>query len=214
MFDLLKRSRPRLKRRSDKTGWADLFGQINVARSEGSVGDVLDVLLEQEYFALPQEVVGRQRKWELALRDLESGQELTEPRRLVEYGKFRNVGYREVIALREYVEENTPFSTQHGVKGAEYPNVLGVFGGGWTQYNFPEMLAKFPQRDTFADDEKKRFERSRNLFYVACSRARENLVLLFTTELSDGAMRTLIEWVGESNVIDVRYSPEGAPVSA
>ncbi|MGW7048974.1 UvrD-helicase domain-containing protein [Streptomyces avermitilis] len=214
MLDLLKRSRPRLRRRSDKTGWADLFGRINIARSEGSVGDVLDVVLEQEYFALPQAVIGRQRKWEHALRDLEIGKELSEPRRLVEYGKFRTVGYHEVIALRDYVAENTPFSTQHGVKGAQYPNVLGVFGGGWTQYNFPEMLAKFPQRNTFTDDEKRRFERSRNLFYVACSRAQEHLVLLFTTELSEGAMQTLNEWVGESNVIDVRYSPEGAPINA
>ncbi|WP_420311736.1 UvrD-helicase domain-containing protein [Streptomyces sp. YS-B37] len=214
MLDLLKRSRPRLKRRSDKTGWTDLFDEINLARTAGSVGDVLDVLLGQEYFALPQAVVRRQRRWEAALRDLEAEQELSEPRRLVEYGKFRTVAYREVMALREYVDENTPFSTQHGVKGAEYSNVIGVFGGGWTQYNFPDMLAKFRQRDTLTDSEKRRFERSRNLFYVACSRARENLVLLFTTELSDDAMKTLKEWVGESDVIDVQYSADGVPSEA
>ncbi|MFH9987175.1 UvrD-helicase domain-containing protein [Streptomyces luteogriseus] len=207
MFDLLKRSRPRMRKRSDKTGWADLFAWINVAREWGTVGNVIDTLLSQEYFAVPQAVVSRHRKWELACRDLDEDQELTEPRRLVEYGKFRDVAYREVMALREYVEENTPFSTQHGVKGAEYPSVLAVFGG-WNMYNFPEMLASFPRRATLVGDDKKRFERWRNLFYVACSRAQEHLVLLFTTEIPSGGLETLKEWVGESNIVAVRYSKE------
>jgi DNA helicase-2/ATP-dependent DNA helicase PcrA len=214
MFDLLKRSRPRMTRRSDKTGWTDLFKSINLARTEGTVGDVLDILLKQNYFALPQAVSNRHRRWELALKDLEDGQEITEPRRLVNYGNFRGVSYREVLALRDYVEENTPFSTQHGVKGAEYPSVLAVFGGGWTQYNFPEMLANFPHRESLSEQNRKRFERSRNLFYVACSRAQEDLVLLFTTELSSNALETLKTWVGEANIVDVHYSPQGTPINS
>ncbi|MGW6357930.1 UvrD-helicase domain-containing protein [Streptomyces sp. NPDC055092] len=214
MFDLLKRSRPRMASRSDKTGWTDLFTAINLARKMGTVGDVLDIILEQKYFALPQAISNRHRRWELALKDLEDGQEITEPRRLVNYGKFRGVRYREVLALRDYVEENTPFSTQHGVKGAEYPSVLAVFGGGWTQYNFPEMLANFPQRDSLSAQSRKRFERSRNLFYVACSRAQEDLVLLFTTQLSSSALETLKTWVGEANIVDVHYSPEGTPIKS
>ncbi|MER7624370.1 UvrD-helicase domain-containing protein [Streptomyces sp. NPDC126503] len=214
MFDLLKRSRPRMARRSDKTGWTDLFKAINLARKTGTVGDVLDILLDQKYFALPQVISNRHRRWEHALRDLKDGQEITEPRRLVNYGKFRGVSYREVLALRDYVEENTPFSTQHGVKGAEYPRVLAVFGGGWTQYNFPEMLVNYPQRDSLSEQSRKRFERSRNLFYVACSRAQKDLVLLFTTELSSSALETLKTWVGEANIVDVHYSPEGTPINS
>ncbi|MDP9609109.1 UvrD-helicase domain-containing protein [Streptomyces demainii] len=213
MFDLLKRSRPRMKRRSDKTAWMDLFGSINNARATGTVGDVLNILFEQEYFSVPQAVTSRHRKWKLALRELDDKQQLSEPRRLVEYGNFRDVHYREVVALREYVEENTPFSTQHGVKGAEYPDVLAVFGGGWTQYNFAEMLANFHRRDRLNERDRRRFERSRNLFYVSCSRARNDLILLFTTELPQSALETLQEWVGGSNIIGVQFSAEGAPVN-
>ncbi|MBD2828191.1 ATP-dependent helicase [Streptomyces globisporus] len=54
MFDLLKRSRPRLRNRSDKTAWTDLFHSVNEARTTGSVGDVLDILLQQEYFSYPK----------------------------------------------------------------------------------------------------------------------------------------------------------------
>ncbi|MEU5235511.1 UvrD-helicase domain-containing protein [Streptomyces lydicus] len=211
MFDLLKRSRPRMRKRSDKSGWVELFDEINAARNKGSVGDVIDIVLNQKYFALPRSIVSRQRKWELAHNDLVDAQDISEPRRLVEYGKFRNVSYREVVALHRYVEENTPFSTQHGVKGAEYPSVLAVFGG-WNLYNFPEMLANFPRRDALSDEDRKRFVRSRNLFYVACSRAQHDFALLFTTELSRNALQTLKEWIGESNIVGIQYSPEGAPM--
>ncbi|MER6437705.1 UvrD-helicase domain-containing protein [Streptomyces sp. NPDC001185] len=212
MFDLLKRSRPRMRKRSDKTAWADLFHAVEDARSTGTVGDVLDILLKQEYFSVPQAVVHRHQKWKRALRELDDGQRLSEPRRLVEYGNFREISYREVMALRSYVDEKTPFSTQHGVKGAQYPDVLAVFGGGWTQYNFTEMLANFPSRDRLSERERKRFETSRNLFYVACSRARFDLTLLFTTELPQIALETLQEWAGDSNVVAVEFSPDGAPV--
>ncbi|MFD8732494.1 UvrD-helicase domain-containing protein [Streptomyces sp. NPDC059611] len=214
MFDLLKRSRPRLRNRNDKTAWTDLFHSVNEARATGSVGDVLDILLQQEYFSVPQAVVRRQQRWELALQEVDEGKMLSEPRRLAEYGNFREVSYQEVVALRAYVEEKTPFSTQHGVKGAQYPAVLAVFGGGWTQYNFTEMIANFHDRDRLGERDRKRFETSRNLFYVACSRAKIDLTLLFTTELSQNALETLNDWVGASNVTAIEFSPEGTPVDS
>ncbi|MFE1842670.1 UvrD-helicase domain-containing protein [Streptomyces sp. NPDC059515] len=208
MFEVLKRSRPRMQKRSDKTDWATLFTNLDSARANGTVGEVLDLILAQKNFAPPQAVYDRQRKWERALQDQDPSQGASLPRRVEEYGKFRAVRYCEVMALRQYVEENTPFSTQHGVKGAEYPTVLAVFGG-WTLYNFPRMLADFPNREALDGDDLKRFERSRNLFYVACSRARENLIVLFTTEVPKDALQTLESWVGTSNITAVPYSSEG-----
>ncbi|MGA5217421.1 UvrD-helicase domain-containing protein [Streptomyces cinereoruber] len=210
MLEALKRSRPHMRNRSDKIGWADLFQRIDEARDIGTVGDVLDIVLEQKYFSPPRAIHDRQRKWTEALNSLRSGEALSEPRQIVEYGKLRDVPYRQITALCDYVNEKTPFSTQHGVKGEEYPSVLAVFGG-WTRYNFPKMLADFPRSQYLSDEDRKRFERSRNLFYVACSRAQENLVMLFTTELSEEALRTLEEWVGPSNIIAVEYSADGAP---
>lgn len=213
MFDVLKRTRPRMQKRSDKVGWSELFAQIDTARTTGTVGDLLDIVLRQKYFSPPQVLLDRHRKWEQAHDELEAGQEVSVPRRVQEYGKLRSVSYREVVALRHYVEEKTPFSTQHGVKGAEYPSVLAVFGG-WTRYNFPGMLANFPDRENLSDEDVKRFERSRNLFYVACSRAKRDLVLLFTTELSKQALQTLEEWLGVSSVVAIQYTSEGIPVSS
>jgi DNA helicase-2/ATP-dependent DNA helicase PcrA len=63
------------------------------------------------------------------------------------------------------------------------------------------MLGWFPippheRRDTY--------ERSRNLFYVACSRPKKNLAILFTQLLSPSALATLNSWFGEENIITLR----------
>jgi DNA helicase-2/ATP-dependent DNA helicase PcrA len=44
------------------------------------------------------------------------------------------------------------------------------------------------------------FERNRNLFYVACSRPKRRLTLLFTQELSNAALAKLQEWFGAGSI--------------
>ncbi len=47
--------------------------------------------------------------------------------------------YSEVQALCRYLDGHSPFETKHGVKGAQFENVLVVVGRGWSKYNFGEM---------------------------------------------------------------------------
>ena len=88
---------------------------------------------------------------------------------LVELEKFREVPYVEVKALRRNLDSHSPCETKHGVKGAEFENVLVVIGRGWNQYNFGEMLELAGAKAAPAAKQVV-FERNRNLFYVACSR--------------------------------------------
>lgn len=109
--------------------------------------------------------------------------------------QLRAVPYKQVVTLKQFIEEKTPFSTKHGVKGLEFENVLVVFGRGWNLYNFAQFLewsgaAGVPPGKTDT------YERSRNLFYVACSRPKKRLALLFTQELTSGALATLATWFG------------------
>lgn len=82
----------------------------------------------------------------------------------------------------DFVTENTPFSTQHGVKGEEFADVLVVYDdieAGWNLYNFTKLLT--PQTAGEPTDGQR--ERGRKLAYVSFSRARENLrILLFTPD--------------------------------
>ena len=117
------------------------------------------------------------------------------PQSVAELEKFRDVPYAEVRALHRYLDGHSPFETKHGVKGAEFENVLVVIGRGWNQYNFGEML-ELAGAQAVPAAKQAAFERNRNLFYVACSRPKRRLALLFTQQLSATAMSTLEQWFG------------------
>lgn len=110
-----------------------------------------------------------------------------------------------MIALDEFIDGHTPFATKHGVKGAEFENVVVVLGRGWNEYNFAEML-EWCEAEPPAD-KRARFENNRNLFYVACSRPKIRLALLFTQLLSPNALRQITAWFGDEFVIELPPEP-------
>ncbi|MFE6904417.1 3'-5' exonuclease [Streptomyces sp. NPDC057717] len=82
---------------------------------------------------------------------------------------------------------------QHGVKGDEFDNVIVIIDdGSWTQYNMGKMLT--------GRDLEKRLERSRNLFYVSCSRARHGLAVVFLTDVPDEALPNAYDWFASGTV--------------
>src|SRR5699024_6303764 len=122
------------------------------------------------------------------------------------------VAYREIQALNEYLSNDTVFSTKHAVKGAEFDDVIVVLGRGWSKYDFSKMLATFPNRNAIDEKERASFERSRNLFYVAASRAKHNLSLLFVQQLDENALATLTSWVGKENIESIGFEDENTPL--
>lgn len=93
---------------------------------------------------------------------------------------FFTMDTSELANYVDFVNDNTPFSTQHGVKGEEYPNVVVVFDdteAAWNLYSFSKLLTP----GTSGEATEGQLERSRKLAYVCFSRAEENLrIILFT----------------------------------
>ena len=98
----------------------------------------------------------------------------------------------------------TPFATQHSVKGAEFENVLVVLGGGWNHYNWPQLLELINTKD-FNNKNTKGFYRARNLFYVSISRPMTRLAVLTTQILTDSAIETVNQLFGSDNVEEICY---------
>lgn len=99
------------------------------------------------------------------------------------YERVKNVLFSEFINLYNYLEGYTPFSTQHKIKGAEFDNVLVVLdNGGWNKYNF-EYLFDTNIFSTLDASKKKSYpgilSRTQKIFYVCCTRAKENLVVFY-----------------------------------
>ena len=122
------------------------------------------------------------------------------PPALTELEALHAVPYQEIIALTRYHDGHSPFETKHGVKGAEFENVIVVVGRGWNRYNFNEMLELAQDVGRIPPNKQEAFERNRNLFYVACSRPKRRLALLFTQKLSATAMQTVHAWFGAEAV--------------
>ncbi|TGP14682.1 UvrD-helicase domain-containing protein [Mesorhizobium sp. M2D.F.Ca.ET.233.01.1.1] len=195
MFEAMGGTVPLLKRQADKAAWVASFDRLLELRENGSIGDVVDHLKAEQRPRLPDRVEDLQNA--LAAFNPEAGIEKT--RQLEELEKLREVSYSEVKALRKYLEGYSPFETKHGVKGAEFENVLVVLGRGWNQYNFGEML-ELAGAAAIPAAKQATFERNRNLFYVACSRPKRHLTLLFTQELSAEALTKLQEWFGPASI--------------
>ena len=200
MFELLGSSVPFVRGHGDKSVWAKAMDEVVAIRETGTVGQIVDHLRRTGRPRLPDAVDDLERR----LLDFDRGGGEPLPPALEEVEKLRKVPYQEITALRKYLEGHSPFETKHGVKGAEFENVLVVIGRGWNRYNFGEML-ELAGEGSIPAMKVEAFERNRNLFYVACSRPKRRLAVLFTQKLSAAAMRTLTAWFGQDVVESLAF---------
>jgi DNA helicase-2/ATP-dependent DNA helicase PcrA len=100
----------------------------------------------------------------------------------------------------KYINDESPFSTQQGIKGAEFERVLVILDddeGTHVQFSYEKYLGIKPlsARDQANVREGKdtAVERTRRLFYVCCTRALKDLiVVLFTGEI-EAARRQVVQ---------------------
>lgn len=195
MFEALGSGLPHLRRPADKQHWTASMAALADLRANGTVSDVLAHLRAARRPRLPDAIADRER--ELAAFDPEAGEEMLPA--LAEIERLKAVPYTEVEALRRYLDGSSPFETKHGVKGAEFENVLVIVGRGWNLYNFNEML-ELASAPAVPAARQEAFERNRNLFYVACSRPKRRLAILFTQLLTPAALGTLEHWFGAERI--------------
>lgn len=111
------------------------------------------------------------------------------------YNRVKEVKFSEFQELYKYLEGFTPFSTQHKTKGTEFYNVLVILdNGGWNNYNFEKMFNGTASESVM--------NRSKKIFYVCCTRAKENLAVYFYTP-SSTVISKAEELFGVDNVINL-----------
>ncbi|RJP58258.1 MAG: ATP-dependent helicase [Candidatus Auribacter fodinae] len=196
MFSIMGQRVSPIVSHSDKESWKKDMSKLIALRSNATIGDVLNHLKITNRPNLPESVKTREDR----LEELEDNQNDEVPSYIDRITKLKKVTYREVTVLTRFIEGFTPFSTKHGVKGAEFENVLVVMGRGWNQYNFNQFLEWAGNPNSIPSDKQETFERNRNLFYVVCSRPIKRLAILFTQELSSAAITTLSNWFGRENI--------------
>ena len=195
MFSILEHRFPLLYSHSEKTEWQNAMKKLIDIRKSGTIKNVIDLLKETSKPKLPDSILTMEER----LLMVNESDELSSNQR--ELLALHNIAYSEIIELKTFLDGHSPFQTQHGVKGAEFENVLVIIGRGWNQYNFGEMLKWVT--DGIPKGKEESFERNRNLFYVACSRPKKRLALLFTQQLEDSAITTHQKWFKKENIISL-----------
>ena len=174
------RSGMRILQHGDKKTVVNQMTRLSQLRENSTVGEVVDFVMQDGLLRKPRRLQALEDRIALA-EDPERAE-----RDSVFLSSLRDIPYLEVIKFEQYLNNETPFSTNHGVKGEEYDDVLVVLDDRlWNQYKFESVLAD--------DTSKTQFQRSLNLLYVSCSRAKRNLVVLALSPMSataiDGAER-------------------------
>lgn len=109
------------------------------------------------------------------------------------YCDIKDINFSEVVNFYNYDNNNSIYSTQHGVKGAEFENVLIILDNGkWNQYNFEKLFTNEGNENVIKNTLK--------IFYVGCSRAENNLAV-FYYKPSLSVIAKAKELFGSDNVI-------------
>lgn len=98
---------------------------------------------------------------------------------------------KELWGYQTYIENQSPFSTQQGIKGAEFDRVLVVIDdeeSTATSFSYGKYLGLTALSDTdeknIANGRDSVIDRTRRLFYVCCSRAVKDLaVVVFCNDI-------------------------------
>lgn len=187
-----------LKRHSDKEDIVNKLEKLKALRIEKTVKEVYDYVIENK---LATKTAGLQRfidKINTNLEGLDDDVKIRIERDISLFDRLMAMSYSEVINFFKHTQNENVFSTKHGTKGEEYRNVLVVIDDtNWKQkYNFEHYFDSTEKRSD-------RMERTKNLFYVSCSRAIEDLVVLALSKMEESAMNTISDWFGADNIFKI-----------
>lgn len=109
------------------------------------------------------------------------------------YDIIKDLPISQVLAYNAYYNSFSPYSTQHGIKGAEFDNVLVVMDNGrWNNYNFKYYFEGTSGKEKIVS-------RTERIFYVCCSRAMDNLVVFYPSP-TPAIIAKAKEMFGDANV--------------
>lgn len=175
----------------DKTKLGSMMSELIKLRNEKSVLEVMTYIFEKKLLTKPIRL--EEFENEMQSEELDENQK----RRKEFYVELLKINYSEFILINDYIENHTPYSTKHGVKGAEYKNVLVVIDDtSWNQYKFNDVFSSNKSNQA-------RFDRTLNLLYVCCSRAKDKLTILSLSQMDGNAMNKISHWFGAENVYDI-----------
>lgn len=190
LFDTLGIKRYPITKKTEKAKWKELEQTLSLVRSKRSI-DVLKAVIDTKLIPVPPQVEEYYQMYYTTPELIYSNVTIKEFLEL-EYGQF--------LAAIDFLYPEAEFSTEHGVKGEEYDNIIFVISKGWNQYQFETYAPMINKSVPIPKGKETSFIRNRNLFYVCCSRPKKRLIFFVSVPI-DPIFRTyLIDLVSFENI--------------
>jgi len=178
-----------------------LIDQLDMVWTTGTVKEVLQFCVDNQIIRVSEKLrnhlerASRAEEYDEALHSLDKGDWLADA--------FFSMDTTEIPSYASFISNNTAYSTQHGVKGEEYPKVVVIYDdieANWQNYSFCKILTP----ETAGEPTDGQRSRSRKLAYVSFSRALEDIRVLFFTSNPEAARQELIaKKLLEQNQIEI-----------
>jgi DNA helicase II / ATP-dependent DNA helicase PcrA len=122
---------------------------------------------------------------------------------------FLDTTFSQIKTYADYVRGDSPFATHQGVKGLEFPRVMGILDDDSARgflFSFEKLFGA--KEKTTADIKNENsgsetgIDRTRRLFYVTCSRSKDGLALLaYSSDPSKVRSRLIADgWFDEGEI--------------
>ena len=190
LFDTLGIKRYPITKKSEKRKWKNLQEQLSEARNKRTI-DVFEVVNQTKLIPIPPKL----DEWYHLYQNIPETMYTSD----TSIQSFLNLDYTQFTAAIDFLYPEALFSTEHGVKGEEYDNVVFVIGKGWNQYQFETYAPMITGKAPIPSGKQTSFERNRNLFYVCCSRPKKRLFFFVSVPVDPLFKSFLVELVGEQN---------------
>ncbi len=186
-----------------KTDLASLNDQLLIG-STVQIGAVLGFIQDREIVKLDDRFIH-------VLADYAEGSPIGDNAPENSPHRFMRCAAGELWGYQIYIENQSPFATQQGIKGAEFDRVLVVVDDEESTTNSFSYgkyfgLTSLSDRDeaNIAEGKESVVDRTRRLFYVCCSRAVQDLaVVIFTTDVA--ATRAVFDTKGYFDAADIHH---------
>lgn len=195
LFDVLGVKRYPIEKKSNKTAWKRLYMEFRTARTK-TLYDVFSTIRESRLVPIPP-------KLEELFAQLKKSPDSLYTNNVTFYDFF-NIPYRQFYAAVDFFKPDAGFSTEHGVKGEEYDNVIFVISKGWNLYQFEKYAPMIEKPSSVPVKELEAYERNRNLFYVCCSRPIKRLFIFVSIPLDNPFRNFLTRLVGVENIVSYK----------
>lgn len=128
------------------------------------------------------------------------------------WGRFLKLPYKQLEYYTQYINGESAYETHHGVKGQEFDRVMVVMndyqkrGRGGLSASYEKLFGVTDESDTDKQNAKQGKEtdlqRTRRLFYVTCTRAKESLALMAYTDSPEILKKNVLvtKWFTEDEI--------------